>query len=161
LRNKYDNTSSAASGSDEKKIYKIDINGATDVSGVDSLPAGPSPAEMAPVQKALFIDLLDTAFNLAPTIAEKIEGLAWGPDLPDGRHALYIISDNDLNPNLDTQLYGFAIDPSLIDFEKQFLPLPVYPPGLNQATQHWDSGTATTRLSKRLLDESTAFLRAW
>jgi hypothetical protein len=43
---------------------------------------------------------------------------------------LYIVSDNDLNPNLDTQLYAFAIDPSLIDFEKQFLPLPVYPPWL-------------------------------
>src|SRR6266508_1086672 len=113
-----------------KKIYKIDINGATDVSGVDSLPAGPLPADIAPVQKTLFIDLLDPAFNLAPTIAEKIEGLAWGPDLPDGRHVLYVISDNDLNPNLDTQLYAFAIDPSLIDFEKQFLPRPVYPPGL-------------------------------
>jgi Esterase-like activity of phytase len=113
-----------------KKIYKIDINGATDVSGVDSLPAGPLPADIAPVQKTLFIDLLDPALNLAPTIAEKIEGLAWGPDLPDGRHVLYVISDNDLNPNLDTQLYAFAIDPSLIDFEKQFLPLPVYPPWL-------------------------------
>jgi hypothetical protein len=113
-----------------KKIYKIDINGATDVSGVDSLPAGPLPADITPVQKSLFIDLLDPAFNLAPTIPEKIEGLAWGPDLPDGRHVLYVISDNDLNPNLDTQLYAFAIDPSLIDFEKQFLPRPVYPPGL-------------------------------
>jgi hypothetical protein len=113
-----------------KKIYKIDINGATDVSGVDSLPAGPLPADIAPVQKTLFIDLLDPAFNLSPTIAEKIEGLAWGPDLPDGRHVLYVTSDNDLNPNLDTQLYAFAIDPLQIDFDKQFLPLPVYPPWL-------------------------------
>jgi len=113
-----------------KTIYKIDINGATDVSGVDSLPAGPLPEDITPVKKTLFIDLLDPAFNLAPTIAEKIEALAWGPDLPDGRRVLYIVSDNDLNPNLDTQLYAFAIDPSLIDFEKQFLPLPVYPPWL-------------------------------
>jgi len=113
-----------------KTIYMIDINGATDVSGVDSLPAGPLPADITPVKKTLFINMLDPAFNLAPTIAEKIEGLAWGPDLPDGRHVLYVISDNDLNPNLDTQLYAFAIDPSLIDFEKQFLPIPVYPPGL-------------------------------
>jgi hypothetical protein len=113
-----------------KTIYKIDINGATDVSGVDSLPAGPLPEDITPVKKTLFIDLLDPAFNLAPTIAEKIEALAWGPDLPDGRHVLYVVSDNDLNPNLDTQLYAFAIDPSLIDFEKQFLPLPVYPPWL-------------------------------
>ena len=47
-----------------------------------------------------FIDLLEPAFGLnlndANAIAEKIEGLAWGPDLPDGRHLLYVISDNDL-----------------------------------------------------------------
>ena len=33
-------------------------------------------------------------------VAEKIEGLAWGPDLPDGRHLLYVVSDNDLYPSL-------------------------------------------------------------
>jgi hypothetical protein len=112
-----------------KKIYKIDINGATDVSNVDSLPAGALPATITPVQKMLFIDLLDPVFNLTPTIAEKIEGLAWGPDLPDGRHVLYVVSDNDLNPALDTQLYAFAIAPSLINFERQFLPRPLFPPG--------------------------------
>jgi hypothetical protein len=111
-----------------KTIYKIDINGATDVSDVASLPAGALPPDITPVQKTLFIDLLDPAFNLAQTIPEKIEGLAWGPDLRDCRHVLYVISDNDLNPNLDTQIYAFAIDRSLIDFERQFLPLPAYPP---------------------------------
>ncbi|HEU0180182.1 MAG TPA: esterase-like activity of phytase family protein [Blastocatellia bacterium] len=113
-----------------KTIYKIDINGATDVSDVDSLPAGALPADITPVKKTLFIDLLDPTFNLAPTIPEKLEGLAWGPDLPDGRHLLYVISDNDLTPTLDTQLYAFAIPRSLIDFERQFLPLPLYPPWL-------------------------------
>jgi hypothetical protein len=88
------------------------------------------PADITPVKKTLFIDLLDPTFNLAPTIPEKLEGLAWGPDLPDGRHLLYVISDNDLTPTLDTQLYAFAIPRSLIDFERQFLPLPLYPPWL-------------------------------
>jgi len=113
-----------------KTIYKIDINGATDVTEVDSLPAGALPADIVPVKKTLFIDLLDPVFNLTATIPEKVEGLAWGPDLRDGRHVLYVVSDNDLNPNLDTQIYAFAIDPSLIDFEKQFLPFPLYPPWL-------------------------------
>jgi hypothetical protein len=71
------------------------------------------PSGVVPASKTLFIDLLDAAFNLAPTIAEKIEGLAWGPDLRDGRHVLYVMSDNDLNPNLATQIYAFAINPSL------------------------------------------------
>ncbi|MFY9221389.1 MAG: esterase-like activity of phytase family protein [Blastocatellia bacterium] len=112
-----------------KKIYKIDLTGATDVSGIESLPAGALPAGVVPVSKTLFIDLLDPDFNLVPTIAEKIEGLAWGPDLADGRHLLYVISDNDLNPNLATQIYAFAIDASLVSFEEQILPGPLFPPG--------------------------------
>jgi hypothetical protein len=112
-----------------KKIYKIDLSGATDVSGVASLPAGALPAEIVPVQKSLFIDLLDPAFDLAPTIPEKLEGLAFGPDLPDGRHLLYVISDNDLNTTLATQIYAFAIDSTLIDYHPQFLPSPLFPPG--------------------------------
>ena len=62
-------------------------------------------------------------------IPEKVEGLAWGPDLSDGRHVLYVISDNDLNPSLATQIYAFAIDPSLINLQEQLLPGPLYPPG--------------------------------
>lgn len=112
-----------------KKIYKIDLNGATDVSGVASLPAGTLPAGIVPVTKTLFIDLLAGEFNLIPTIAEKIEGLAWGPDLADGRHVLYVFSDNDLNPALASQIYSFAIDAELIDLEHQFLPGPLFPPG--------------------------------
>jgi hypothetical protein len=118
-----------------KKIYKIDITGATDVSGIESLPAGALPAGVVPVTKPTspFIDLLDPAFGLqlndANAIAEKIEGLAWGPDLADGRHVLYVISDNDLNPARGTQIYAFAISDSLLNFEPQILPGPLYPPG--------------------------------
>ena len=112
-----------------KKIYKIDLTPATDVSGIDSLPAGALPVGVVPVTKTLFIDLLNPVFNLTPTIAEKIEGLAWGPDLGDGRDVLYVISDNDLNPTIATQLYSFAIEPSLLNFEEQLLPGPLYPPG--------------------------------
>jgi Esterase-like activity of phytase len=112
-----------------KSIYKIDTAGATDVSNVASLPAGSLPMTIVPVSKTIFINLLDPALNLTATIAEKLEGLAWGPDLEDGRHVLYVISDNDLNPALATQIYSFAIEPSLLNFESQFLPGPLFPPG--------------------------------
>lgn len=112
-----------------KKIYKIDITGATDVSDRATLPAGALPAGVTPVTKTLFIDLLDADLNLAATIPEKIEGLAWGPDLPDGRHVLYVISDNDLNPTLATQIYAFAIDPSLLNVVPQVFGDPLFPPG--------------------------------
>jgi len=119
-----------------KKIFKIDIGPTTtDISAVDGIPAGtatdPLPATIVPVEKALFIDLLDPSFGLnlndAKAIAEKIEGLAWGPDLPDGRHVLYVISDNDLNTAIATQIFAFAIDPTVVDLEKQFQPLPLFP----------------------------------
>lgn len=112
-----------------KTIYKIDLTGATDISGIDSLPAGALPVGVTPVGKTLFINLLDADLNLSATIPEKIEGLSWGPDLPDGRHVLYVISDNDLNPTLATQIYAFAIEPALINFQQQLLSAPLFPPG--------------------------------
>jgi len=95
------------------------------------------PITITPVQKfvspSAFINLLDPAFGLqlnnANAIAEKIEGLAWGPDLADGRHLLYVVSDNDLNPNVATQIFAFAIDADVLDFERQVLPGPLFPPG--------------------------------
>jgi hypothetical protein len=112
-----------------KTIYKISLEGATDVSEVASLPAGALPVGITPVSKQLFINLLDADLNLAATIPEKIEGLTWGPDLPDGRHVLYVISDNDLNPALATQIYAFAIEPSQLGLQQQLLPGPLFPPG--------------------------------
>jgi hypothetical protein len=123
-----------------KRIYTIDITGATDVSTVASLPA--SGAALAglgitPVSKSLFIDLLDPDYKVSPAetiqqvIAEKIEGLAFGPDLPDGRHVLYVISDNDLYPGLPTQIFAFAVDAGAagIQLERQQIAGPLYAPG--------------------------------
>ena len=83
---------------------------------MESLPQGALDPSIVPVTKTLFIDLLDPSYKVNATqtikdvIAEKIEGMAWGPDLKDGRHVLYVFSDNDLFPGLPTQIYAFAID---------------------------------------------------
>ena len=133
--------SAAPQAPTRKKIYKVDGTGATDVShtqcspGIECLPAGALPAGVVPVAKSLFIDLLEPAFGLqnndANAIAEKIEGLTWGPELPDGRRLLYVISDNDLNPAVATQIFAFAIDEAAagISYEPQFLPGPMFAPG--------------------------------
>ena len=108
-----------------KRLFKIDLTGATDVSGVASLPqTGPLPAGITPVSKAPFLDLLDPAFGLAGAgFPEKIEGLAFGPDLPDGRHLLLVTSDNDFFANQDSKIYAFAIPPeALPNFQPQILP---------------------------------------
>lgn len=95
-----------------KRIVAVDITGATDVSGVASLPqTAPLPADITPVSKTPFIDLLASDFGLAGSgFPEKIEGLAFGPDLADGRHLLLVASDNDFLPTQDTRVFAFAIE---------------------------------------------------
>ena len=48
-----------------KKVFRIDLSDATDVSGTDALPADALPKDIVPVTKALFLDLLDPAFKIA------------------------------------------------------------------------------------------------
>ena len=101
------------------------------------LPATGLPAGVKAVGKEIFINMLDPDFGLdkndSKAIAEKIEGLAWGPDLPDGQHLLYVISDNDLSLVNPTQIYAFAIDDTKLlkplNLQHQTLPGPLYPPG--------------------------------
>ncbi len=101
----------AGSAAVVKKIYKIDIAGATDIRALKQLPATGIPAGITPVSKSLFIDLLDPAFGLAgASFPEKIEGLAFGPDLADGRHLLLVTSDNDFLATQPTRIFAFAID---------------------------------------------------
>jgi hypothetical protein len=132
----------AATEPNLKRIYKIDLNktGLTDVSSTATLPAtgaALAAANIVPVDKTLFLDLLDPTYKIDATrtikdvIAEKIEGLAWGPDLPDGRHVLYVISDNDLSPGLPTKIYAFAVDAAAakISYQRQSLPQRIFPKG--------------------------------
>lgn len=94
-----------------KNIVKIDIAGATDIKNIAELPKTGTPPGVVPVTHDLFLNMLDPAFGLAgPNFPEKIEGLAWGDDLSDGRHVLLITSDNDLSAANPTRIYAFAID---------------------------------------------------
>jgi hypothetical protein len=105
-----------------KKIFYIDIKGARDVSKLRALPRTGS-AGFKPVSKTLFIDLLAPEYGLAgEAFPEKIEGLAFGPDLPDGRHVLYVSSDNDLSSANPTWFYAFAITADeLPNFQRQVI----------------------------------------
>jgi hypothetical protein len=112
-----------------KKIFKIDIaaatNAATDIRAVAALPTTGLPTGVVPVSKVLFLDLLDPAFGLVgASFPEKIEGLAFGPDLPDGRHLLIVTNDNDFIPAQPNRFLAFAIDRvHLPDFTPQDISL--------------------------------------
>lgn len=93
-----------------KKIMEIDLSEASDISEVEKLPVdGPLPAQIVPVRKKVFIDLLDPQFGLAgDRFPEKVEGLCWGPALNDGRKTLIVAVDNDFIPENETLIYVFA-----------------------------------------------------
>jgi hypothetical protein len=104
-----------------KAIIKMDIAGASDVSGVAALPKRHLPSGLVAVSKRPFLDLLAHRHGLrGPSFPENVEGLAFGPDLPDGRRLLLVTSDNDFLEKTPTYIYAFAIDPAeLPDYRPQ------------------------------------------
>lgn len=100
-----------------KQIWKVDLRGATEVSGL----SGASALQAVAPAKTLFLDVraaLNAAGFADTQIPAKLEGMAFGPDIViDGvkKHTLYIANDNDFlatvgglsNPN---QFYVFAFD---------------------------------------------------
>ncbi|MEO8483905.1 MAG: esterase-like activity of phytase family protein [Acidobacteriota bacterium] len=81
-----------------KKIFLIDLAGATDVSHITGQT---NLAAVTPVSKVLFLDV--AASLIAGGIADsdipaKLEGIAFGQDVTLGselKHTLYVVSDND------------------------------------------------------------------
>lgn len=94
-----------------KKVFRIDLSGATDVVGLDSLPADRLPEGVTAVSKHSFLDLLSKQFPFAgETLPEKMEGLTFGPLLPDGRRSLVIAIDNDFESDFPTRFWLFAMN---------------------------------------------------
>jgi hypothetical protein len=91
-----------------RRIYEIDVDVATDVSGIAALPSGDLPAGVKPVGKKVFLDLADPATGLGQT-PEKIEGLCWGPTLADGRRTLVVATDNDMKAEQPSLFWVFAL----------------------------------------------------
>jgi hypothetical protein len=94
-------------------VFAVDLSEATDVSGVAALPTVGLPAEIRPLRKRLLVDFMERRHRLAgPEMPEKIEGLAFGPDLADGRRLLVVTSDNDFKDEIPSHIWLFAVDPS-------------------------------------------------
>jgi len=98
----------------QKSLYLIDLQGASDVSDLKSLPAQVAdlPTTVRPVSKRLFVNLLDPKFEIASeSTPAKFEGLTFGPNLPDGRRTLVISVDNDFEGENPTVFYFLALSP--------------------------------------------------
>jgi len=84
------------------KLYSVAFPGAGDVNGLDSIAGLGS---VRPVQKTLLLDLRTLGIPL-----DNIEGMTIGPNLPDGRRSLVLVSDNNFAPSQFTQFLLFALD---------------------------------------------------
>jgi hypothetical protein len=84
------------------KLYEVEIAGATNVNGATSLA---DLRRVKPVRKELVLDLRELGIPL-----DNVEGMVLGPDLPDGRRSLILVSDNNFAATQFTQFLLFAID---------------------------------------------------
>ena len=84
------------------KLYGVALPGADDVNGFDSLAT--LLGGLQPVAKTLLLDLDALGIPL-----DNVEAMAFGPDLPDGRRSLILVSDNNFAPAQFTQFLLFAV----------------------------------------------------
>jgi hypothetical protein len=80
-----------------KRIFKINVTEATNVSAISLKGTNDLPADVVPVQKTLWLDLQAELIKAKLPIGEKIEALAIGPKLGGKEYAFIIGTDNDFS----------------------------------------------------------------
>jgi hypothetical protein len=87
------------------RVYRATLSDATDVSGVESLPAR---RRLRAVRKTLMLDLADVK-GLSADLAslENFEGMAFGPARPDGARTLLLVSDDNFSKRQRTSFLLF------------------------------------------------------
>ncbi|MEV0067303.1 esterase-like activity of phytase family protein [Amycolatopsis sp. NPDC050768] len=83
------------------RVYEIDTSGATNVLNVKSLAGAKG---VKPVKKKLIADLSDYV-----SAVDNVEGMAWGPALPNGERSLVFVSDNNFSATQVTQVIALAV----------------------------------------------------
>lgn len=78
-----------------KRVYMIDIAGATNVSQVSLEGINDLPANVTAVSKSLYLDVQQALQSAGLPLTEKLEGLTVGPRLSDGSYLLLLGTDND------------------------------------------------------------------
>lgn len=84
-------------------LFQISLAGADQIQDIPSLLAVDSE-KIQPVNKKLLLDLRTLDVSL-----DNIEGLTLGPRLPDGKHSLILISDDNFHPLQRNQILAFQI----------------------------------------------------
>lgn len=80
-----------------KRVYLVDLNGATDVSNTSLAGSNSLPGGVVAATKTLFIDVQASLLAAGLTLPEKLEGLTIGPRLAGGGFTLILATDNDFS----------------------------------------------------------------
>jgi hypothetical protein len=91
-------------------INEISTQGATDVLSIDALYEGGFPISFTTVSKRMVFAFDDLGIPI-----DNIEGMTFGPSLPDGRQTLVIVSDNNFSLGQFTQFIVLALDISSVE----------------------------------------------
>ncbi len=87
-------------------LNQISTEGATDVLELDALvDSAGAPVGFAPVGQHELLAFDDLGIPI-----DNLEGMTFGPDLPDGRRTLVVVSDNNFSPAQFTQFILLALD---------------------------------------------------
>lgn len=86
-----------ATQSGSKRLYTINLTGATDITNVSLAGTNTLPSGVVPVSKALYYDILDALQKAGLIVPEKLEAFTFGPRLTDGSLTFFIGSDNDFS----------------------------------------------------------------
>ncbi|WP_218082071.1 esterase-like activity of phytase family protein [Anthocerotibacter panamensis] len=105
----------------EKRVYKINIAGATNVSNLSLANTNTLPAGVVPVAKRAtpFLDLNSAILAAGNVPAEKIEGIAVGPQLADGSRLLLLGTDNDFSVTQNSSSVQFDVCSNFVDTSTQ------------------------------------------
>ncbi len=85
------------------KVFKIDLNTAGRIDDKVSMRTEP-PAH--PVDKKLLLNM-----DSMGRYIDNIDGLTFGPDLPNGHKTLVFVADNNFNPLQKSQFLLFEVIP--------------------------------------------------
>ncbi len=91
------------------KLFRVSLSDAIDVKGLKSL----NSSSVKTVQKELLLDL-DTVIDKMDSRFQKldnIEGITFGPTLPNGNKTLIVVSDNNFSRHQRTLFIAFEIIP--------------------------------------------------
>jgi hypothetical protein len=83
------------------RIYRLDLADASNVAGMDTLVG----KAYRPVRKTLLLDLGTTGIHL-----DNLEGMTWGPRMPNGQRSLIFVSDDNFSSRQVTQFLAFELN---------------------------------------------------